>query len=149
MVFHLFRRRRIIWIFIIAVTLLVVFGTPWELPPALKDTGIIPSGLSRANIVSFIKGAGFGHHVDEIYGLLHFVTRNDQLFLTGPSLLDPSKPISLDTYASGKQDWERNVEALNEKFPIVLFSKACRFELDPLYSDNILDRLIAREFTCR
>jgi hypothetical protein len=145
-VFQLFRRRRIIWFIIIVTTLLVVFRAPWELPPALKDTGIIPTGLSRANIVSFIKGAGLKPPVDEIYALLHFVTQNDEPLLTSPSLLDPNKPISLDTYASGKQDWEENIKTLDEKFPLVLFSKVCRFDLDPFHSDIILDRLTAREF---
>jgi hypothetical protein len=125
-----FRRRRIIFFSLLIITIIFFFGAPWELSSALKEAGVVPTGLSRANIVSLVKP----NKVDEIYGLLHFVTRNDQILLSTPTELDPSKPFDLGVYGSAKEDWKKNVEVLNEEFPVIVFSKARPFlELQPRY----------------
>jgi hypothetical protein len=143
-----FRRRRIIFFSLLIITIIFFFGAPWELSSALKEAGVVPTGLSRANIVSLVKP----NKVDEIYGLLHFVTRNDQILLSTPTELDPSKPIDLGVYGSAKEDWKKNVEVLNEEFPVIVFSKARPFlELQPrdLFANwccETLDILPVRSF---
>jgi len=118
-----FRRRRIIFFSLLIITIIFFFGAPWELSSALKEAGVVPTGLSRANIASLVKS----NRVDEIYGLLHFVTRNDQILLSTPTELDPSKPIDLGVYGGAKEDWKKNVEVLNEEYPVIIFSKARPF----------------------
>ncbi|KAL4267426.1 Glutaredoxin domain-containing protein [Pleurotus pulmonarius] len=82
--------------------------------------GYTPSGLTRANIVALVKPAV---QVDEIYGLLHFVTREDgKQFDPG---FDVSKPLDLDTYAQGEKSvvWSEVMKEFNTQAPIVVFSK--------------------------
>jgi hypothetical protein len=119
-----YRRRRIFafTLFIVAMVFLFQFGAPWEMSTTLKDAGIKPTGLSRANIAALVKPK-----VDEIYGLLHFVTRTDKILSSTSVKLDPSKPIGLDVYGSETEDWKKNVEILNTEFPVVVFSKARTF----------------------
>jgi hypothetical protein len=126
------RRRRTVCLFIVLITLICVFGVPWELPAALKDE----AGLSRGNVVTLAK-----RPAAEIFGLLHLVTRSERGGLDGPHaaaaattrggaapLLDPAQPIALSVYAGGvtdeEADWPGVVEGLNEQFPVVVFSKA-------------------------
>jgi len=112
-------RRRLIFFSVLIITIIFFFGAPWELSSALEQAGVVSTGLSRANIVSLVRPK----KVDEIYGLLHFVTRNDQILLSDPTELDPSKPIDLGVYGGEKEDWKKNMEALNEEFPVIVFSK--------------------------
>jgi hypothetical protein len=116
-------RRFLLFTLIIAAVIFFV-GVPWELPPSLKDAGL--SALSRANIAHFAKSKNAaGKKVDEIYGLLHLVTREDD-FVLGPDV-DVTQPIDLAVYADGEREieWTKDVERLNKKYPIVVFSKVC------------------------
>src|SRR5271156_4186130 len=45
-----YRRRRMIWCFILVFTVVFFFGAPWEMPGYLKDLDQ-SLGFSRANIV--------------------------------------------------------------------------------------------------
>jgi hypothetical protein len=102
------------------VALLFCFNVPWQLPSALTDAGVVPTGLSRANIVSLVTPKS-----NEIYGLLHFVVdRDNEVLLSSPTELDPAKPISMSVYGNKKEDWKKNEEALNKENPVVVFSKA-------------------------
>lgn len=111
-----------------------MFGVPWELPPSLKDRNF-QSALSRANIAKLVQSkiaASSGAKVDEIYGLLHLVAGDIETehILSQAVDLDPTKPIKLSVYAAGNHsiDWNKEVRELNEKHPVVVFSKSyCQF----------------------
>lgn len=138
------RRRRFIFFAILLVTALFVFGVPWELPPSLKD-GNLQSALSRANIANLVQsklGASSDAKVNEIYGLLHLVTSGaENEHILSQADLDPTKPISLKVYAAGNTtiDWVKEVEILNEEYPIVVFSKVCLPHDVKLESSLIID----------
>ncbi|KAG1821222.1 hypothetical protein EV424DRAFT_1472394 [Suillus variegatus] len=112
-----YRRRRI----------LLIPATPWSHPP-LNLSGI-SSSLSRASIVSMVKGPP----VEEIYGLLHFVTSDDDRMLSHS--INPAAPIDLSVYLGGDQpDWKSHMRKLREEYPLIVFSKVssctpvlCRF----------------------
>ncbi|KIK46706.1 hypothetical protein CY34DRAFT_42285, partial [Suillus luteus UH-Slu-Lm8-n1] len=119
-------RRRIILIPVLLFAIFLFFKTPWSLPP-LNLSGI--SSISRANIVSLVKGPP----VEEIYGLLHFVTSDDDRMLSHS--VDPAAPIDLSVYLGGDQpDWKSHMRKLREEYPLIVFSKPhvhvlvlCRF----------------------
>ncbi|KAF4567238.1 hypothetical protein EYR40_006236 [Pleurotus pulmonarius] len=122
------RRSRVLLFAALVLAGLFFFGVRWELPSALKDTSselyskYTPSGLTRANIVALVKSKS-AVQVDEIYGLLHFVTREDgKQFDPG---FDVSKPLDLDTYAQGEKSvvWSEVMKEFNTQAPIVVFSK--------------------------
>lgn len=115
------RRRRILLIPVLLFVIFLFFKTPWSLPP-LNLSGI--SSISRANIVSLVKGPP----VEEIYGLLHFVTSDDDRMLSHS--LDPAAPIDLSVYLGGDPpDWKSHMRKLREEYPLIVFSKvrALRF----------------------
>jgi glutaredoxin len=124
-----FRRRRILCFILTIATLLFIVGVPWELPAALHDLDALPTGLSRANIVQYVKAGARGRtqaqeDVDEIYGLLHLATSAGDPVLSHAVALDASKPIDMSVYAGGeKVDWADTVETLKKSYPIVVFSK--------------------------
>jgi hypothetical protein len=123
------RRRRLLYFAVLLLAAICIFGVPWELPPSLKD-GNLQSALSRANIAKLVQSkmaASSGAKVDEIYGLLHLVTGDteNEHILSQAVDLDPTKAISLTVYAAGNTsiDWRREVGNVNEKYPVVVFSK--------------------------
>ncbi|KAK7687014.1 hypothetical protein QCA50_009513 [Cerrena zonata] len=119
-----FRRRRILW----TITLLTagVFfylfnyseTFSWSLPSSLKDA----SGQRRIR-------------VQEIHGLLHFVTsypdkRLDeddgsiQVAGLGTVKVDPSETVDLRVFTpDGDDNWENHLKTLRTKYPLVVFSK--------------------------
>ncbi|KAG9220374.1 hypothetical protein CCMSSC00406_0006639 [Pleurotus cornucopiae] len=122
------RRSRVLLFAILVVAGLFFFGVRWELPSALKDTSselyskYAPSGLTRANIVALVKPKS-AVKVDEIYGLLHFATREDgKQFDAG---FDVSKPLELDTYSQGEKGvvWSEVMKQFDTEAPVVVFSK--------------------------
>jgi len=101
---------------------------PFELPESLKDTGY--STISRANIAQLVKFKSKAK-VDEIYGLLHLVTddaEHEHILSQLPSF-DPSKPVEMSVYAAQQPlDWDQETLRLNEKHPVIVFSKSyCPF----------------------
>jgi len=110
-----YRRRRIAWITIILFALFLFFGAPWEFP------GEGFSSISRANIAHLVKPSGWVP--DEIYGLLHFVTREDGRVLSHDTAFDPKKPMKLSVYEKGNANWTQYVQTLDESYPLVVFSK--------------------------
>lgn len=112
------RRRRVLLIPALLFAFFLLFSTPWSLPPL--NLSEISSSLSRANIVSLVKVPP----VDEIYGLLHFVTSDDDRMLSYSVNVDPVAPIDLTVYLAGDQpDWKSHVRRLREEYPLIVFSK--------------------------
>lgn len=123
------RRRRFIFFGLLILSLIFFFGVSWEIPLALKDAAVLSgSGLSRANFVQLLKPGSKAAQVDEIYGLLEFLTSGDAQ-LSHSVGLNPSEPIDLRVYAGGKRnvDWQRAAKMLNQKYPVVIFSKVSSF----------------------
>ncbi|KAJ8083858.1 hypothetical protein AAF712_000776 [Marasmius tenuissimus] len=125
------RRRFIILILCVVVFFLFVRGD-WELPDVLKDAGM---PISKGNFAQIMKGKlKASAQVDEIYGLIHLVTNDDdehQHVLSQTPKLDPTKPVDMVLYAPGEEDevdWAKEVDYLNTKYPVVVFSKSfCPF----------------------
>ncbi|OCH93778.1 glutaredoxin [Obba rivulosa] len=137
-----YRRRRILW------TLLLFSGIffflfkdhlPadfWSLPSSLKDFGFSPES-SRAGQVALAKEKEKDAvlRVEEIQALLHFVTAHPDRTLDesedgirvegiGWVKVDPQKELDLRVFApDGDVDWEKHLKVLNEKYPLVVFSK--------------------------
>ncbi|KAG1771625.1 thioredoxin-like protein [Suillus placidus] len=116
-----YRRRRLLLIPALLFSFFLFFSTPWSLPP-LNLSGI-SSSLSRANIVSLVKGPP----VEEIFGLLHFVTGDDDRMLSHS--VNPGAPIDLTVYLGGDQpEWKSHMRRLREEYPLIVFSKSyCPF----------------------
>lgn len=108
-----YRRRRIIWAIVCLLCLVFFFGAPWEFPA--EGFG----SISRANIAHLVKP---GWVPDEIFGLLHFVTRDDGRVLAHDTAVDPKKPIKFSVFEK-KGNWTQLVQALEEKYPVIVFSK--------------------------
>jgi hypothetical protein len=122
------RRSRFIVVVIALVGFIYFFGSPFRLPEALKD---VP-GLSRANIVQFVKPKSkTSAKVDEIFGLLHLVTGDSEHehILGHTESFDPTKPIDMSLYAAGKDDvdWNKRAQEINEQYPLVVFSTVSIF----------------------
>lgn len=113
---HPYRKRRVIWGMLILFAIVFFFGAPWELPA--KG---LPS-ISRANIVQLVKPSGWVP--DEIFGLLHFVTRDDGRVLSHDTGIDPKKPMKMRVYEKADGNWTHHVQTLEEAYPVVVFSKA-------------------------
>ena len=111
-----YRRRRIIWTVLILFSIVFFFGAPWEFPAQ----GF--SSISRASIVHLVKPPGWVP--DEIYGLLYFVTREDGRVLSHDAAVDPNKPMKLSVYEKRNGNWTQHVQMLEEKHPVIVFSKA-------------------------
>ncbi|KAF8893492.1 hypothetical protein BD779DRAFT_1506579 [Infundibulicybe gibba] len=112
------RRHRFVLFFVLLFGLIFFFGVPWELPQSLKEADF--STLSRASIVQLFKPTP----IDELYGLLHFTTTKGSSLNEIPDL-DSSKPVEMSVYARGDTNlvWKKEVKRLNEKKPIIVFSK--------------------------
>ena len=107
----------------------------WSLPQYLKDIGL-SSSSSRARLVSDAKTEAGRPRVEEIHGVLHFVTAYPDRTLNeadgainveglGPVEVDPSKPVDLRVYAPDGNDlWSEHIEVLQTKHPLVIFSKS-------------------------
>lgn len=122
------RRRRFMVVVIALVVFIYFFGSPFQLPAALKD---VP-GISRANIVQLVKPKSKATvKVDEMFGLLNLVTGDSEHehILGHTESFDPTKPVDMALYAAGKDDlnWNERVKDLNERYPLVVFSKVRGF----------------------
>jgi hypothetical protein len=112
------RRRLVAWI-VVVLLVIFCFGVPWELPTTLKDIDVF--SINRGNIAQLGKPK-----VDEIFGLLHLVTGDEEHehVLSHSVDLNPTKPINMNVYADGLTvDWNKVKQDLNKQFPIVVFSK--------------------------
>jgi hypothetical protein len=118
------RRRRFIFVLLALVGFIYFFGSPFRLPTALKDA----SGISRANIAQLVKGKPKTPvKVDELFGLLHLVTGDSEHehILAHMESFEPTKAVDMAVYAAGDEeiDWNERVQELNERYPLVVFSK--------------------------
>lgn len=110
------------------VGLFLYFG-PYEIPASLKDSSF--SSLTRANVAHLVKqntnSTPPRPPVDEIYGLLHLVTQDDehQHVLSNAVDMDPTKPVDMAIYAASNTDidWYEEMERLDREHPIFVFSK--------------------------
>ena len=138
-----YRRRRILW----ALLLTTIIGfwylathtgmsfSSWSLPNYLKDMGL-SSSSSRARLVSDAKTEAGRPRVDEMHGVLHFVTTYPDRTLNeadgainveglGSIVVDPQQPVDLRVYApDGNDTWSEHVKELQVKHPLVIFSKS-------------------------
>jgi glutaredoxin len=110
---------------VVLVCFIYFFGSPFRLPEALKDV----SGISRAKIAYLFKGTKPPPvKVDEMFGLLHLVTGDSehQHILGNTEGFDPTHPVDMALYAAGNDDldWNKRVKELNERYPLVVFSKS-------------------------
>ncbi|KAI0075106.1 thioredoxin-like protein [Panus rudis PR-1116 ss-1] len=138
-----YRRRRVIWSIIILTTVFLFYvGThpdygSFSLPSSWKDIGLSPSN-SRASKVGSATTEDTERRirVQEIHGLLHFVTaypdrRLDEsdgsIDVLGMGLVkvDPSEKVDLRVFApEGDDNWTKHLQTLREKHPLVVFSKS-------------------------
>ncbi|KAF8197884.1 thioredoxin-like protein [Pholiota molesta] len=118
-----FRRRRFTFFIILLVGMLFFLFVPWELPSSFQDLDF--SSISRAKVAQLMKSKKAP--VEEIYGLLHLVTgdHEQEHVLSNAVHLDPTVPLELSIYAAGDAtlDWHKEMESLNKKYPIIIFSK--------------------------
>jgi hypothetical protein len=63
-----------------------------------------------------------GGNIDEIYGLLHLVTAPGHLQLSPSADVISGEPIPLTLY-DNSADWSTVVAFVNQRFPVVVFSK--------------------------
>lgn len=142
-----YRRRRIIWsILLFTFGFFVYLGTradsglglgSWSLPSYLKEIGL-SSSSSRARVIADAKAHDVLEpgrlRVQEIHGLLHFVTDYPEKRLdggeevvvqgSGSSRVNGSEPLDLRVYSPDGDDWPAYVKTLREKYPLVVFSKS-------------------------
>lgn len=113
------RRRALFSLTALVLLFLFLFSPSHDLlglPPALQGL----RRVSPASITSLMR-----HSVVEIHGLLYYaVNENEGLAHDTP---DPSRPLDLSVYADGdpapKPGWPARVKLLNEKTPLIVFSK--------------------------
>ncbi|KAI0084860.1 glutaredoxin [Irpex rosettiformis] len=141
-----YRRRRVIWSLILfALGTLIYLGTQsgsrsWSLPSYLKEIGL-SSSSSPARLVADAKndesiGAG-RPRIQEIHGLLHFVTaypgrrlneHAGKIHVVGLGEeveVDGNDSIDLRVFSpDGSDDWQSYVKVLREDHPLVVFSKS-------------------------
>ncbi|KIK09806.1 hypothetical protein K443DRAFT_671130 [Laccaria amethystina LaAM-08-1] len=119
------RRRRCAITTSLLVGFFFYYFIPWGVPSSLRDIGI--SGMSRASVAQLVKTKKLPMKIDEIYGLLHLVTGDNEHehVLSNDVHLDPTHPIDMSIYAAGEidLDWEKESKFLNKEYPIVVFSK--------------------------
>ncbi|KAJ7760989.1 thioredoxin-like protein [Mycena metata] len=118
------RRRRLIVAVLALVAFIYFFGSPFQLPAALNGV----RDISRANIAQLVKPKSKPPgKVDEIFGLLNLVTGDSEHehILGHTESFDPTKPVDMALYAAGSDDldWNKRVQELNERYPLVVFSK--------------------------
>lgn len=135
-----YRRRRITWsILLLALGSLLYLGThtetfgSWSLPASLKDIGHSIAS-SRGRVIADAKAHDTVRlHVQEIHGLMHFVTeypekRLDDGEITGEASesvhIDGSQPIDLQAYSPSGDDWQTYTKTLRKKHPLIVFSKS-------------------------
>ena len=97
------------------------------MPGYLKDLDQ-SLGFSRANIVKLARPPPSGSPrkvgvVDEIYGLLHLVTRTDGRELEHDIGIVSNRAMDMGMYTEGEVNWDEEVRELDEKYPLVIFSK--------------------------
>lgn len=88
--------------------------------------------------------------VDEIYGLISLVTReseNSQRVLTAKSV-DITNPVDINVYAAKRgMNWKKELQRLNEDFPVVVFSKVSDIGVDNNSFVSLPLRLTARMYS--
>ncbi|TCD71268.1 hypothetical protein EIP91_011747 [Steccherinum ochraceum] len=143
-----YRRRRIIWtVAVLTILSFLYFFTNseasadgrWSLP-VFKSLSFGGTGISHTNSrvskVSDALAAERRLRVQEIHGLLHFVTAHQQRKLNeedgdtikavgvGSVKVDPTKKVDFSVYSpDGDDNWQNHVSVLKKQYPLVVFSK--------------------------
>lgn len=150
-----YRRRRVLWtlLLITFVALFQLYKHPdvlgsWSLPSYLKD--IAGSSSSPARVVADAKIGESRLAVQEIHGLLHFVTRYPDRTLDedggdievlglGKVHVDPQQAVDFRVYAPDGDDlWQGHVRKLQTDTPLVVFSKSyCPYVLAVTYTIRV------------
>lgn len=146
-----YRRRRILWFLILATAGVLFYisthsdSISWSLPSSLKDVGFSPSS-SRVSKVAEAKAQAQAEaaqrriRVQEIHGLLHFVTaypdkrldeEDGSIAVAGLGLVkvNPEEKIDLRVFSpDGDDNWEKHLKTLRTEHPLIVFSKTyCPF----------------------
>jgi len=119
------RRSRILLYASILAAVIYFYGAPWTwgISGSLSENSAFYS--SRLAHKLGRKGTPVDEHVDEIYGLLHLVTRPDQLQLRDDMDIDPSQPLKMAHYTAGDEEivWGKVKRTLDKEAPVIIFSK--------------------------
>ncbi|KAL0956854.1 hypothetical protein HGRIS_002962 [Hohenbuehelia grisea] len=125
------RRSRVLLAVGIFAGALYFFGAPWNwsMSTTLNESSGSASYFSRSSRKPIVDV----HHVkevveepvDEIYGLLHLVTRSDGLQLRDDMDVDLNRPLAMEHYSAGdaKVAWGQVKREFESETPIVIFSK--------------------------
>lgn len=135
-----YRRRRIIWsAVLIAIGFLLFLGTRSDTAfgTYLQNIGL-SSSSSRARLVADAKAHDLldtGRlRVNEIHGLLHFVTAQPDAQLDEEAEdFDSSQPVPLHLYSAAgvNANWQEHLQTLKDQHPLVVFSKSyCPYVLN-------------------
>lgn len=137
-----FRRRRVLWTITLVTAGLLLYlfnysdSFSWSLPSSLKDVGYSSSRASKVGEAiadAEIQASEERRiRVQEIHGLLHFVTAypdrrlDDEIEVTGLGVVkvDPSEKVDLRVFTpDGDDNWESHLKTLRTKYPLIVFSK--------------------------
>jgi hypothetical protein len=136
-----FRRRRTVWFAVLTLVALVFLASRSETTvsgaSSLWGSYVMDwSALSGGVGIGRSSSAG-GRTVSELHGLQHFMINSEvslsHLVLEAPEgedwKLDPKDEIDLRVYASfdHDEDWTKHVKALEERHPLIVFSKVRAF----------------------
>lgn len=145
-----YRRRRTLWTITLLTAGILFYlfnysdSMSWALPSSLKDVGYSSSRASKVGeAIADDDNQTSGQRrirVQEIHGLLHFVTaypdkRLDedngsiQVAGLGAVKVDPLEKVDLRVFTpDGDDNWENHLKSLRTKYPLVVFSKTyCPF----------------------
>jgi len=141
-----FRRRRTVWFVVLGFVALVLLASRSETTVSgasslwgsyVMDWSPLVAGIGGDSSSSSRSGKG-PRPVSEIHGLQHLLINSEvslsHLVLEAPEdedwKLDPKDEIDLRVYASfdHDEDWPKHVKVLEERYPLVVFSKSyCPF----------------------
>ncbi|THH31785.1 hypothetical protein EUX98_g2411 [Antrodiella citrinella] len=146
-----FRRRRIIWSVLLLTVVFFIYlftrspDAGWSLPiiNPLKALSLGGGGAavshsnSRVSKVSDALAAERRAKVQEIHGLLHFVTAHGErrfneeggdtinVVGAGSVKVDPTQKVDYKVYSpDGEDDWQKHMTVLRTEHPLVVFSKS-------------------------
>ncbi len=135
-----YRRRRITWIILLAALALIFYASThgassWSLPSYLKEVSFSSSPASKVGLEKLNAIQAERLRVQEIHGLLHFVTAYPNRRLNeedgsinavglGLTKVDSKEEVDLRVFSpNGDDDWQEYVKTLREKYPLIVFSK--------------------------
>lgn len=136
-----YRRRRITWVILLMAAAFIFYASThdtsfWSLPSYLKEVSFSSSVASKVGLEKAKAVNSERLRVQEIHGLLHFVTAYPNRRLNeedgainavglGLTKVDPTETVDLRVFSpDGEDDWQQYVKTLREKYPLIVFSKS-------------------------